>query len=344
MRVIIEEAYRQRLHERLEEVFDSGFLSDGPMTRRFEEAFGTFTGLGAKAVSNGGAGLWALLEYAGVRGGEVIVPANTFWATALAARRAGATPVYADCCRDDLCLDLEDVRRKVTPATRAVVLVHIGGHIAFRAEEIASFCRERGIALIEDCAHVHGGTWNGKTGGHYGIGGSYSFYATKTMPLGEGGMVVSADPAVLEFVERFRNYGKQVVDGVVTYPMKDAFNFRMSEMQAALGMVQLERMPRILAWKRELAARYDAIFENRVRFPEGMESGYYKYIVFDAPALREATGKVFARTDLGPVIEDKDWNLPGTAWVVEHHQCPPIWYGWDGFDLDVPGLRARLLG
>ena len=77
--------------------------------------------------------------------------------------------------------------QKITPNTKAVVVVHIGGHIAFEIEQIAKLCEERKIALIEDCAHAHGAQWNGRTAGSWGIAGSYSFYATKTMPLGEGG-------------------------------------------------------------------------------------------------------------------------------------------------------------
>ena len=126
-----------------------------------------------------------------------------------------------------------------------------GGHIAFQIDDIAGFCRERDIFLVEDCAHVHGGWWNGKTGGHYGFAGAYSFYATKTMPLGEGGMVVSRDRPFLEWLEQYRNYGKEIANGKVTYPLKSGFNYRMNEITAALGIVQLQRLPAlILAEKR----------------------------------------------------------------------------------------------
>ena len=107
----------------------------------------------------------------------------------------------------------EDMVSKVTPDTKAVIVVHIGGHIAFDIERIASFCVERHIALIEDCAHAHGAEWNGKIAGSYGLAGSYSFYATKTMPLGEGGMVVSRDKELISWMRKFRNYGKEVLAG-----------------------------------------------------------------------------------------------------------------------------------
>jgi dTDP-4-amino-4,6-dideoxygalactose transaminase len=297
------------------------------MLHRFEEAFATFTGQQAVALANGGAALLALYEYIGVKDADVVVPANTFWATTIAAKRAGANIIYADCNREDLCLSLDDLKRKVTPRTKAVCVVHIGGHIAFQIEEIAAFCRERDIALIEDCAHAHGAAWNGRAAGTWGIGGAWSFYATKTMPLGEGGMVTTTDSKLAEWLRCYRNYGKVVENGKVSYSMTDGFNFRMNEVTAALGVVQIQRLPEILAWKRTLAAKYDQIFERRIRFPQGMTSGYYKYIVFDTP-LKEETGKVFNISDFGNVIENLPANIPNSCWIAEHHRCAPIWFGW----------------
>lgn len=344
MRIPLEPPFRGQYYKLLEEVFDSNFWSDGGMLRRFEQEFGGYVGVSARAVSNGGAALLAILDYLDVQDREVVVPANTFWATAQAVKKAGGQVVYADCNREDLCLSLEDLRRKATEKTKAVIVVHIGGHLAFQIEEMATFCHERQIALVEDCAHVHGGWWDGKTGGHYGFAGAYSFYATKTMPLGEGGMVVSRDEGFLSWVERYRNYGKEIVDGRVTYPLKSGFNYRMNEFTAALGLVQLRRLPEILAFKRALAAKYDGIFENRVKFPPGMISGYYKYIVFDYPQLRERTGQVFGRGDLGPVIDGVDAVVPHSYWVADHHQCPPIYYGWEQASKGAEELKRILLG
>ncbi|MBF0557355.1 MAG: aminotransferase class V-fold PLP-dependent enzyme [Nitrospirae bacterium] len=342
MKIPFEPGYREKYHKLLEDIFESNFLSEGAMVERFEEAFGRYIGMPCLAVTNGGAGLLSIFEYIGVQGKEVVVPANTFWATAVAAKRAGANVIYADCNRDDLCLSLEDLKKKVTKDTKAVAVVHIGGHIAFEVEGIAAFCKERGIALVEDCAHVHGGEWNGKTGGAWGLAGSYSFYATKTMPTGEGGIVCSKDEKFLEWLGYYRNYGKSVEKGKVAYKIKDGFNFRMNEITAAFGLVQLERLPMILEWKRDLAAKYDGIFENRVKFPSGMSSGYYKYIVFDY-ALKVETGKVFAQSDFGPEIENIGYDLPNSRWVAEHHSCPPIFYGWEGAGKNIEELKGILL-
>lgn len=338
-----EKEYREEFYRLLDQVFDSNFWSDGKVTQQFEEKFQEMTGLYSCAVTSGGAGLLSIFEYVDVRGKDVIVPANTFWATTQAAKMAGANIIYADCNRDDLCLSYDDLLRKVTPDTKAVVVVHIGGHIAFEIEQIAKFCDERKIALIEDCAHAHGALWNGRTAGSWGVAGSYSFYATKTMPLGEGGMIVSRNRELISWMKKFRNYGKEVIQGnIVTYPLKTGFNYRISEFTAALGIVQLERLPKILEWKRGLAEKYNQIFDRRVRFPEGMVSGYYKYIVFDYP-LSEETGKVFNKTDFGNEIEGIKAELSNSYWAAEHHKCAPIYYGWEGAALDVTELGKRLI-
>lgn len=338
-----EKEYREKYYKLLDEIFDSNFWSDGKMTRNFEEKFGEFTNLYSCAVTNGGSGLLSILEYVDVRGKEVIVPANTFWATAQAAKKAGATVVYADCNREDLCMSYDDMVSKVTSDTKAVIVVHIGGHIAFEIEKIAAYCEEHHIALIEDCAHAHGAEWNGKAAGSYGLAGSYSFYATKTLPLGEGGMIVSRDKDLIAWMKKFRNYGKEVINGnIVTYPMKEGFNYRINEFTAALGIVQMEHLPVILEWKRNLAQKFDQIFEKRIVLPQGMKSGYYKYIVFDQE-LTEETGKVFNATDFGNEIEEIKLDLPNSYWVAAHHKCAPIYYGWDKHDLPVEELQRELL-
>ncbi len=336
------EKERKKYYSLLDEVFDSGFWSEGRMVSRFEEGFANVIGLQSMAVTNGGVALLALYEFTRVRGSEVIVPANTFFATISAARMAGADVVYADCNKSDLCISLEDIKKKVTTRTKAVCVVHIGGHIAFEIEEIAAFCKEKNIYLIEDCSHAHGASYNGKAAGSWGLGGAYSFYATKTMPLGEGGMVCSNNADFIEWLKYYRNYGKHVEGGMVTYKLKNGFNFRMNEIIAALGLVQLERLPEILSWKRRLAEKYDEIFEKRIKLPKGMESGYYKYIVFDY-RLNEETGKVFSKSDFGPEIDGIDYDLPRSCWVAEHHCCVPIWYGWEHADKSVQEISDLLI-
>lgn len=342
MIIPFEKEYRKKFYELEDQIFDSNFWSEGKMLQTFEEKFGEYVKVGAKAVSSGGAGLLAILDYIDVNGKDVLVPSNTFWADARAVKLAGGNPVYVDCNKNDLCMSFEDMKARITENTKAVIVVHIGGHIAFQIEEIAAFCIEKGIYLVEDCAHVHGAWWNGKTGGHYGFAGAYSFYATKTMPLGDGGMVVSKDKDFLKWIEEYRNYGKEVIDGHVYYRLPNGFNFRLSEFSAALGIVQIERLDKILEFKRALAEKYDQIFDNRVRFPKGMISGYYKYIVFDTK-LKQETGQVFGGGDLGHVIDGKEKELPNSNWIASHHKCVPIYYGYENAEKGIRELKEILL-
>ena len=189
---------------------------------------------------------------------------------------------------------------------KAAFLVHIGGHIAFDSERIAAYCRDHGIFLIEDCAHAHGASWNGAKPGAYGDAGVYSLYATKTISTGEGGVLVSRRPEVIEHARAFRNYGKP------TYEVP-GLNFRMSEFTAALGLVQIERMPEIVAWKNEIArTELDPQHPGRLQLPEGMVSGYYKYVVFDW--LERSTGRVYDQP-CHRIMGHHD-ELPNSDWVA----------------------------
>lgn len=342
MKIPFEAEYRNKYYELLNKVFDSNMWTDGILTKEFEKNFSNYIGIESKTIANGGVGLLSILEYIDVKDKEVIIPSNTFWATAQAVKKAGGKIIYADCNKEDLCLSYNDMITKITPNTKAVIVVHIGGHIAFEIEKIATFCKEKNIYLIEDCAHVHGASFNNKMGGSWGFAGSYSFYATKTMPMGEGGMIVSHNNEFINWISKYRNYGKEIIDKKVTYPINNGFNYRMSEFSAALGIIQLERLPIILEWKWNLAKKFDQIFENRIKFPIGMISGYYKYIVFDYK-LKEKTGKVYENTDLCHIIDKCSTNLKNTEWIAAHHDCVPIYYGWDKFDLDINSLRNELI-
>jgi dTDP-4-amino-4,6-dideoxygalactose transaminase len=308
---------RARLHELWDGVIDSNRWSEGELTAGFEAAWAQHNGLGAVAMASWTGGALAALEWAGVRGRNVVVPSNTFAATPLAVLAAGGTPVFGDCRRDDLCLSLDEVQRLVDrhdPA--AVFLVHIGGHIAFEAPAIAALCGERGITLLEDCAHAHGAVWDGRRPGTFGDAGIYSLYATKTISTGEGGVLVSRHDELLDFARAYRNYAKPD-------HAQPGLNFRMSEFTAALGLVQIERLDEIVAWKNEIARReLDPRYPARLELPDGMVSGLYKYIVFDW--LDRSTGRVYDQP-CHRIFATGD-ELPNSDWVAANHSCVPLYY------------------
>jgi dTDP-4-amino-4,6-dideoxygalactose transaminase len=308
---------RGRLHALIDEVLDSERWTGASMTSRFEAAWEAYNGASAVALSSWAGGALAALSFAGVRGETVLCPSNTFMATPLAAVSAGARVQFVDCNREDLCMSFADFESKAAQhRPKAALLVHIGGHIAFESERIAAYCRENGIFLIEDCAHAHGAAWRGRRAGTFGEVGVYSLYATKTISTGEGGVLVSRRPEVIEYARAYRNYGK---------PGHEApgLNFRMSEFTAALGLIQIERLPEIVAWKNQVAReQLDPAYPSRLELPDGMVSGFYKYIVFDW--LERSTGRVY--DEPCHRIMGHQVDLPNTDWVARHHSCVPLYY------------------
>jgi perosamine synthetase len=308
---------RERLHALWDRVFDSERWSEGELTQEFEAAWSAWNGLDAVAFNGWTGAALAALAWADVRGRTVLCPSNTFMATPLTILHSGARVEFVDCNRDDLCMSFDDLERKVAQhRPHAVFLVHIGGHIAFDSERIAELCRAEGILLIEDCAHAHGAEWNGRRPGTYGDVGVWSFAATKTVSTGEGGMLVSRHPEALEFARTFRNYGKP--DYAIA-----GLNFRLNELTAAVGIVQTERLPDIVAWKNEaVRAHVDPLYSSRLQLPDGMTSGLYKVIVFEA--IERSTGKVYdepCHRILGHQVD-----LPASDWVAANHWCVPLYY------------------
>jgi dTDP-4-amino-4,6-dideoxygalactose transaminase len=308
---------RKKVHDYWDEIFTTQHWTEGKFTAMFEEKWAAWNGLPALSFGSWSGAALTAMEFFKVKGKIVLCPSNTFMATPLSVVKAGARVEFVDCNREDLCLSFEDLKRKVERFKPAAVwVVHIGGHIAFEIEEISRFCKERRIVLLEDCAHAHGASWNGRKPGTWGEAGIYSFYATKTITTGEGGILVSANKDLQEFSKRSRNYGKPdfTVEGL---------NYRINEFAAALGVAQVDRMADIVAWKKAYAEKHlDPKFPNRVKFPEGMISGYYKYIIFDP--VEKSTGKVYDQPC--HKIMNRDDELPNTDWVAKNHWCVPLYY------------------
>jgi dTDP-4-amino-4,6-dideoxygalactose transaminase len=318
---------RARLHELWDDALDAEVWSDGKLTAGFEDAWSSWNGLPAVATSSWTGAALAALEFFGVRGKTVLCPSNTFMATPLALQAAGAKVEFVDCNREDLCMSFEDFERKVAlHKPHAAFLVHIGGHIAFDVERIAALCRAEGIVLLEDCAHAHGAAWHGRRAGTWGDAGIWSFAPTKTISTGEGGMLVSRNAELVEFARRFREYGKPSYEG-------GGLNYRMSEFTAALGIVGTERLDEIVEWKNTVAReRLDPRHQARIELPDGMVSGFYKYVVFEP--VERSTGKVYdapCHRLLGHAVD-----LPNSDWVSANHWCVPLYYQ----PSRMPELRA----
>ncbi len=308
---------RDKLYQMWDQIFESNRWSEGTFTELFESLWRDWNELPSVAFASWAGAALACLDYIDVRDKIVLCPSNTFMATPLSVLKAGGKVQFVDCNRHDLCMSYDDFVAKAEKWRPAAVwLVHIGGHIAFDVEKIAAYCRKHHIWLLEDCAHAHGAHWHGKKPGAWGDAGVYSFYATKTISTGEGGMLVTRHEDLVQHARKYRNYGKfdHIVKGL---------NFRVSEFTAAIGCVQVARMPEIVAWKQEYARNVlDPLHPNRLKLPDGMVSGYYKYIVFDE--IERSTGRVYDQPCHRIMVHDVD--LPDSDWVTENHWCVPIYY------------------
>jgi len=248
---IIEDDERRAVIQTL----DSGQLAQGPRVAAFEQAFARYIGVRhAIALNSGTAALHiALLGHGIGAGDEVIVPAFSFAATATAALHAGARPVFVDVREDDFGIDAAPVEAAISSRTRAIVAVHLYGQPC-DIEAVSALCARRGLALIEDAAQAVGAEASGRRCGSFGTG-AFSFYATKNLTTGEGGMLTTDDEAVAERTRLLRSQGERA-----RYVSEESgYNYRMTEMAAALGHAQLLKLDARNERRRANAARLSAL-------------------------------------------------------------------------------------
>ncbi len=251
------------------DVLRSGWLTYGPKTQRFEEEFRELAGARhAIAVNSCTAGMHLALLAAGIGpGDEVITSTMTFCSTVNVILHVGATPVLADICAEDLDIDPVDVARRLTPRTKAIMPVHYGGQ-ACRMDELLDIARGRDIRIIEDAAHCAGSAYRGRPVGSLGDATVFSFYAIKNLTTGQGGMVTTDNDQLADRVRLLRNHGldsnawnRYSASGSPFYSvLAPGFNYSMTDVQAAIGLGQLKRLPGFNARRAELAALYTERF------------------------------------------------------------------------------------
>lgn len=313
-RIVFTDDDRDEIARRVTTALSTGALTLGPNTREFESDFAAAHHVPhAVAVSSGTAALEIILRSLGVAGRDVVVPANTFAATGFSVLRAGGNPVFADVDRDTFALSPATVEAALGPATAAVVLVHIGGLITPEAPALRKLCDERGIALVEDAAHAHGCSYGGRFAGSFGVAGAFSFYPTKVLTSGEGGMIVTADERIRDEAVIYRDQGKAGFLGNVH--IREGYAWRMSELHAATGLVHLRHLPEFLRVRQAAARRYDAAidamdgFERLALAPEG-RSNYYKYIVVPTDDIDRAQFKKAVKERFGVSLSGEVYEAP----------------------------------
>jgi dTDP-4-amino-4,6-dideoxygalactose transaminase len=334
----------------------SGWVAQGPRVARFEEAFAARTGAGhGVAVSSCTTALHLALVACGIGpGDQVVVPSFSFIATANAVRYTGAAPVFADVDLATGNLTPDTVRAVLTDKTGAVILVHQGG-VPADADALRALCEQRGVQLIEDAACAAGSTYRGAPVGTGALIAAWSFHPRKLLTTGEGGMLTLDRADWAARLRRLREHGMDLsaadrhasAGPVFESYLETGFNYRMTDVQAAIGLVQLEKLDEMVHRRRELAARYHALLADlpgvrAVRDPEYGTTNYQSFWVLldpeaaggrDAALHRLAAAGVSARrgimaAHLEPAYRDVPHApLPNTERLTRDSLILPLFHG-----------------
>lgn len=267
-------------------VLNKGVLSvfrGGPNVRAFEAQFSAQCNCNyGVATTSGTTALHTAVSAVGIKpGDDVLVPAFTFVSTASVVLQQGATPVFVD-IDDTFCMDVEDVKAKISPKTRCIIPVHLFGHPA-PMEEIVTIARKNELFIIEDCAQAHGAAINGNPVGAYGDLGCFSFFQTKNMTCGEGGMVVTNNKELYRRARLLREHGSP--ENPKTWYTYETlgYNYNMTELQAAVGLEQLKKLEHFNEKRREHAALYRELLEDTdlvlVKERKGYKNVYHNFPV-----------------------------------------------------------------
>jgi len=256
---------------------------------KFEEAFKLHLGVRyAIATSSATGALHMGLAALGIGKGDEVILANSTWVATLAPiLYLGATPVFVDINEDDWCINSDEVSKLITSKTKAIMAVHLYGNLC-DMDELSKLARSNGIYLIEDAAEAIGSVYKAQRAGSIGDFGAFSFHGSKTMTTGEGGIFVTNDTDLYNRVLTLSNYGRDRAQKKQFWPDKLGFKYKMSNIQAAIGLGQIERIDSLIDRKQEIFDYYNASFksENRIKINplfKDRKSGYWiNNIVFDA--------------------------------------------------------------
>ena len=344
LRVSFTDQDRKEILERIDQCLASGMVAQGRNVEELESAFATYTGAKhAIAVNSGTSSIEIFMRIHQVAGKDVLVPTNTFMATAASVMLAGGRARLVDTDARTFSINLDAIRKARTKETVGLVVVHIGGIVTPELPQIRHWCGENGLWLFEDAAHAHGSQLNGRHAGLFGAAGSYSFFSTKVMTCGEGGMLVTDDDALAARMRLMRNHGKP--EPWVSYHTEFGSNWRMNELAAAVAVVQLRRLDEMIAWREKIASLYTDLLRDTPELTlvlPASRSSWYKYIVllprgadreqvkaglkergvslsggvYDMPLHQQPVMKGISEGDF-PVADD----------VCLRHICLPLYYG-----------------
>lgn len=307
----------------------------------------------AVAVNSGTSALEIALRHYKLRGREVIVPTNTFVATPNSVIFAGGKPVFSDIRGDTLCIDPEDVEKKISSRTAGIIVVHVAGLVCPQIGELRKFCEDNDLFLLEDAAHAHGATIDGEKAGSLGDVGCFSFYSTKVMTTGEGGMITTNNKELTEAALCMRNHGQDSNRRMVML----GHNWRMGEIAAIMGRHQLSNLEAFVRKRNEIARLYERLLADikevsLFKTPANIRHSYYKYALkvkddIDAEELASIlkneygieTGNIYyPPCHLHPFYREnfrtKEGDVPTSERILKRVICLPMHAGLGKKDVE----------
>ena len=315
---------KRRLMSLIEEVLDSGFLVQGKYVAQFEQQVADYLGVKhAIAVSSGTAALHLSLIALGLGAGdEVIVPTYTFPATANVVELVGAKPVLVDVDLETYNIQVEEIERAISTNTKAIITVHLFGNPA-DMDPIMEIAKKHDLWVIEDAAGALGSTYKGRKCGTIGHVGCFSFHPRKIITTGEGGMVVTNEDDVAEQIRSLRNHGMKVIGEKIDF-IAAGFNYRMNELEAVLGIIQMRDIQEIISERQRLAGLYmDAL--------KSVPGIAFQKILPDCTTVWQAFVVRFRDRDSGPILKFlRDANIEANIGTYAIHllQCYSEKYGY----------------
>jgi perosamine synthetase len=356
--------HRSAIAADIEDILASGLLMAGPWAKKLERQFAELTGR-AHAVSlhSCTTALQIALSFADVKGKEVLVPAGSFITDISVVEFAGGRPVLVDLNPDTLALDVEDLRRKLTPQTAAIIWVHLTGVIAHDHQAIVDFAADNNLFLIEDAAHAHGAEIDGRAAGGFGDASAFSFYPTKVLTSGTGGMLTTDNAALAKFAREMRVFGKEEGTGEIIHYGNDWF---LDEIRACVASHQTSDLGPQLARRRNIAAVYRRALANQPNFslldvPDACHPSWYQFALFLDPGVDRTALIERLKTEHGidakgiykPTHQEQifrkydDGTLKATEDILHRSLCLPMHAGLTDAEAEaitaalVTGVRAQ---
>ncbi len=277
-----EKEFQNKYNFLSKKIFNSRGLSEHIFVSKFEKKFSKLVNSKYSiAVTNGTSALEIAFRTIDIKKKEVIIPTNTFFATVIAIIKAGGKPVFLDNEKNSPDIDIDNIEKKINKNTKAVCVVHVGGIISKKISKLKKICKKRKIFLIEDAAHAHGSYVNKKlNAGTIGDIGCFSFYPTKVMTTGEGGMITTNNKTLYSKMNSYKNFGRGQNPNFINF---FGTNSKMSEFTAILGILELERIKKRINKRKALVMRYIKNLKNNDNYEVIIQSkgrsSYYKCII-----------------------------------------------------------------